>query len=85
VVSLGAQDGALTAAVARILLERKNVTDLSEQDLALSLGWALSTVHRYLHAERVIPLDAFYRLCHALGLEPIATLLEAESRAAFGR
>ena len=56
-VSLTVQAGGVASAAARVLLERKNQTDWSNRQLAESVGWSRNTIDRYLHGERVIPLD----------------------------
>ena len=78
--SLGVQAGGIASAAARILLERKNRTDWSDREIAATLGWSRNTVQRYLHGERAIPLDAFYRLSLLLDLDPRSVLTEAEAR-----
>ena len=76
-VALPAQAGGVASAAARILLERKNQTDWSNRQLAESLGWSRNTIDRYLHGERVMPLDAFYCLSQLLGLDPVGVLRAA--------
>jgi transcriptional regulator with XRE-family HTH domain len=79
-VTLSEQAGGIASAAARLLLERKNGTDWSNRQLADSLGWSRNTVDRYLHGERAMPLDAFYRLSRLLDLDPVRVLREAEQR-----
>ena len=81
-VALSEKASGVASAAARILLERKNETDWSNRQLAHSLGWSRNTVDRYLHGERDMPLDAFYRLSHLLGLDPVRVLREAERKIA---
>jgi hypothetical protein len=59
-VALPVQARGVASAAARVLLERKNQTNWSNRQLAESLGWSRNTADRYLHGERVMPLDAFY-------------------------
>jgi plasmid maintenance system antidote protein VapI len=70
-VALSEQAGGIASAAARILLERKNRTEWTNHQLADSLGWSRNTVDRYLHGERAMPLDAFYRLGRLLDLDPV--------------
>ena len=81
-VALPVQAGGVASAAARILLERKNQTDWSNRQLAESLGWSRNTVDRYLHGERVMPLDAFYCLSQLLELDPARVLQIATTQIA---
>ena len=76
-VALREQASGVASVAARILLERKNRTEWSNRQLAEALGWSRNTVDRYLHGERIMPLDAFYCLSLLLRLDPASVLREA--------
>jgi cyanate lyase len=81
-VALLVQTGGVALAAARVLLERKNQTDWSNRQLADSLGWSRNLVDRYLHGQRVVPLDAFYCLSELLELDPARVLQIATAQIA---
>ncbi len=76
-VAFKVQAGGVASAAARIMLERKHQTTWTNRQLAEALGWSRNTVDRYLHGERVMPLDAFYCLSRLLGLDPALVLADA--------
>jgi transcriptional regulator with XRE-family HTH domain len=80
VVALADRGTNVATAAAEILAERKTHTPWTVRAIAADLGWATTTVQRYLTGKRLMPIDALYRLCALLGVDPVDVLLEAEQR-----
>ena len=67
-----------TAAVAAELRGQRAKARITVGSLAVTTGYAKSTVLNYLNGKRDIPLSALSELCRALGVSPRAIFEAAE-------
>ncbi|RUP86726.1 helix-turn-helix domain-containing protein [Dermabacter sp. HSID17554] len=65
--------------VARILSEAYREQGVTLKTIEARSGVNYSTVSRMLAGTKVIPLDEFVALCHALNLHPLDVLEQADS------
>jgi len=66
------------AAIAAVLLKRKEALGVSFEALAESTGFGLRTVKRYLHDERLLRVRDVRILANALDLSIVEVLNQAE-------